>query len=315
MEKVVVLKSKTPKVYKSNKLNNANFGDFNHSDYQVFLTLLSKIGGVDGMGKYLQAEKLKREYVLTASEFSNIFNTATSNCYVALKKAVNRLMKTDVRIHEPGANSYVRINICSRAEYMEKEGKISVKFTDDIMPYLVQVKKKFLLYNLREVSNFGSLYTTRLYELLQEFKETGWMVKSIEQLKEAFAVGTKYKQYGHFKSKTFGPACEEINKNYDINLEFEEIKDGKKIVAIKFFFKRATIHQVTHQHTCETRKLYEKPKRKFIAKKERGVATKKPKNVESFPRVEAQPALEPIAKKSMPLSKFFSSLFGGYFKK
>jgi hypothetical protein len=38
-----VLKSKTPKVYKDKKLNNANFGDFNHSDYQVFLHLISKI--------------------------------------------------------------------------------------------------------------------------------------------------------------------------------------------------------------------------------------------------------------------------------
>ena len=52
-----VLKSKTPKVYKDKKLNNANFGDFNHSDYQVFLHLISKIGGVDEFGKYLQPEQ------------------------------------------------------------------------------------------------------------------------------------------------------------------------------------------------------------------------------------------------------------------
>ena len=63
-----VLKSKTPKVYKDKKLNNANFGDFNHSDYQVFLHLISKIGGVDEFGKYLQPEQLKRDYVLTAKE-------------------------------------------------------------------------------------------------------------------------------------------------------------------------------------------------------------------------------------------------------
>lgn len=51
-----VIKSKTPKAYKNKKLNNANFGDFNHTDYQVFLHLVSKIGGVDKVGKYLQAE-------------------------------------------------------------------------------------------------------------------------------------------------------------------------------------------------------------------------------------------------------------------
>ena len=52
------------------------------------------------------------------------------------------------------------------------------------MPYLAQVKEKFVLYNLKEIANFGSLYTTRLYELIQEFKETGWRLKSVDQLLE-----------------------------------------------------------------------------------------------------------------------------------
>jgi plasmid replication initiation protein len=258
MKKDVALKSKTPKVYKSNKLNNANFGDFTHTDYQVFLTLLSKIGGVDGSGKYLQYEKLEREHTLKASEFGRVFNCAQTHCYPALKKAVNKLMKTDIRIQEPGSTSYTRINVCSKAEYIENEGAINVKFTDDIMPYLIQVKERFMLYNLKEISNFGSIYTTRLYELLQEFKETGWMIKSIDQLKEAFAVGSKYKMYAHLKSKTFAPACEEINRNYKINLRFEEIKDGRKVSAIKFIFKPIAILEVANEATGKTRKLYTK---------------------------------------------------------
>ena len=61
-----VLHSKTPKSYKNKKLNNANFGDFSHNDYQVFLHLISKIGGVDEYGKYLQPHELQREHILTA---------------------------------------------------------------------------------------------------------------------------------------------------------------------------------------------------------------------------------------------------------
>ena len=68
-----ILKSKTPKVYKDNKLNQANFGNFTHNDYQVFLHLVSKIGGVDKEGRYLQPEQLQREHVLTAKEFSEVF--------------------------------------------------------------------------------------------------------------------------------------------------------------------------------------------------------------------------------------------------
>ena len=71
----LALQSKTPKAYKNKKLNNANFGNFTHNDYQVFLHLVSKLGGVDEFGKYLQPEQLKREHILSAKEFSEIFNT------------------------------------------------------------------------------------------------------------------------------------------------------------------------------------------------------------------------------------------------
>ena len=190
-----LLKSRTPKIYKNKKLNTANFGNFTHNDYQIFLHLVSKIGGVDEFGKYLQPEQLQREHILTAQEFSEVFNANVDNSYKVLRKAVDKLMKTDLKVERNESLELWRINVCSMAKYNKKEGCITVKFTDDIMPYLAQVRKKFVLYNLKEIANFGSLYTTRLYELIQEFKETGWVLKSVEQLRDIFAVGEKFKAY------------------------------------------------------------------------------------------------------------------------
>ena len=255
-----VFNSKTPKLYKNKKLNNANFGNFTLNDYQVFLHLVSKIGGVDEFGKYLQPEQLQREHLLTAKEFSDIFEVDIHTCYRILKKALDKLMKTDIKVERIELKEVWRINICSMAKYNKGEGYVSIKFTDDIMPYLSQVTKKFVLYNLKEISNFGSLYTTRLYELIQDFKETGWMLKSISQLREAFAVGDKFKAYRDFKIKTFAHACQEINDNYDIGLRFEEQKEGRKVVAVKFFFKQTIVTQVTNQKTGKTTNIYSKPK-------------------------------------------------------
>lgn len=255
-----VLKSKTPKSYKSKKLNNANFGNFTNSDYQVFLHLVSKIGGVDEFGKYLQPEQLQREHILTAKEFSELFNTDIDNSYRFLQKAVDKLMKTDIKVERIELKEVWRINVCSMAKYNKGGGYITVKFTDDVMPYLAQVKKKFVLYNLKEIANFGSLYTTRLYELLQEFKETGWMLKSVDQLREAFAVGKSFKLYGDFKAKILNHACQEINDNYDMDLRFEEEKEGRRVVAVKFFFKKTSVHEVTNRKTGKTKNVYQKPK-------------------------------------------------------
>ena len=255
-----VFEARIPKVYKNKKLNNANFGNFTLNDYQVFLHLVSKIGGVDESGKYLQPEQLQREYILAAKEFSEMFSADLSNSYKFLCNACKKLMKTSIILEKPELSGSREINVCSMAEYNESKGSITIEFTDRIMPYLAQVKEKFVLYNLKELSNFGSLYTTRLYELIQEFKETGWMLKSLDQLRAAFAVGDKFKMYGHFKKKILSHACQEINDNYDMGLKFEEIKKGRKVVAVKFSFESVVISQVTNQRTGKTTNIYSKPK-------------------------------------------------------
>ena len=265
-----VYNSKTDKIYKSQSLNKANFGDFTLTDYQVFLHLVSKVGGVDRFGKYLQAEQLERVHTLSAKEFSDLFNADLSNSYKLLRKACKKLMKTSILIEQADVKAVKEINICAEATYKPYEGEIEIKFTDSIMPYLAQVTKRFTLYNLKEISNFGSLYTTRLYELLQDFKTTGWMLVSIEQLRQYFAVGDKLKSYKDFKIRTFAHACEEINDNYDMNLTFEEIKTGRKIVAIKFLFKQTQIIKRLDQNG-QVHNEYIKPKAKIKLPKPKSV--------------------------------------------
>lgn len=297
-----ILKSKTPKVYKDNKLNQANFGNFTHNDYQVFLHLVSKIGGVDKEGRYLQPEQLQREHVLTAKEFSEVFETDIDNSYRYLKKAINKLMKTDIKVERPENNSIVRINVCSQAEYKKREGAIIIEFTDRIMPYLSQVRQKFVLYNLKEIANFNSIYTTHLYELIQQFKDTGYLIRSVEQLREIFAVGTKFKAYKDLKRRTFDHACKEINNNYEMNLGYEEIKEGRKIVAVKFVFKKTKIHKVTNQRTGIEKNLYIKPKTQNKKSKE----SKKdyPKDV-----LEGQMSFDEIKKEPQEIKNTLSKLF------
>jgi hypothetical protein len=77
----VLYNSKTLKVYKSKKLNNARLEDFTLNDYQVFLLIISKLGKVDNMGKYLQPELLERNFTITAKEFSQAFNIEVSYAY------------------------------------------------------------------------------------------------------------------------------------------------------------------------------------------------------------------------------------------
>jgi plasmid replication initiation protein len=216
---------------------------------------------VDIDGNYIPPNKLNREYTLSAKDYNTIFNCNMKHAYDFLRKACDKLMNTNITIHRIEDNTIWKINICSSAKYNKKEGCITIRFTDDIMPYLSQVREKFVMYDLKEVAGFSSLYTTRLYELLQEFKDTGYLTKSILQLREIFATGDKLQKYSHFKTKTFVHAVYEINNHYNADLKFEEIKEGRKVAAIKFTFNKTKIAKRYRQDGSYTNE-YIKPKEK-----------------------------------------------------
>ena len=257
-----IQKSKTPKVYKNKKLNNANFGTYNLNDYQVFLQLVTKLGKVDESGTYKQPQTLERKHILTAKEFSQAFNVDINTTYRVLKTAGKKLARTAITLEKPDLFVTQEIPICSFAEYNNKEGSLTIEFNEHIMPYLAQVKQKFVLYNLKEIANFGSLYSTRLYELIQEFKDTGYIIKSVAQLREIFAVGKKFPDYNNFKRYTFAHAVDEINSQYEMNLSFKELKEGRRVVSIRFEFTPSHKAQGYNPATKQMVNITVKPKRK-----------------------------------------------------
>ena len=258
-----IISSKKRKIYKHNKLNRAGFGNYNLNDYRVYLNAIALIGGVTGHGKYIQPEKLQRNYRLSAIEFAQQFNIAQNHAYEILKKAVDKLMKTDIRVEEPDLFRTVRINVCEKAVYCEKEGTIDILFTGSIMEYLQQRTKNFTLYNLKEISCLTSFYAVRVYELMQQFNTTsGMVIHTLEQWREIFGISPEeYKLYGHMKAKVFMQALEEINTKTGYKLTMTEEKDGKKVARVRFDFKPDTIHSGFDVRTGETHTKHIKPRK------------------------------------------------------
>lgn len=262
-DKPKILKSKTKKVYKSNKLNNANFANFNLNDYRVYLNAIALVGGVTAQGKYIQPDELQREYRLSAIEFSNQFNLDIKNSYRILKQAIKKLMKTDITIEKPELFQTWQINVCERAVYNEKEGTIDIMFTGSIMEYLKQRTKNFTLYNLKEVADLTSLYAVRLYELMQQFNTTtGMIIHTVEQWREIFGlISTQYPLYANLKQKVFNQALEEINTKTGYKLTMTEEKEGRKVVRVRFDFAPDKVYSGVDLRTGEMTTRHKKPRK------------------------------------------------------
>ena len=123
-----------------------------------------------------------------------------------------------------------------------------------------------------------------------------------------FVVGNKFKTYNNFKQKTFAHACQEINTNYDMGLRFEELKEGRKIVAVKFFFKQTIVTQVTNQKTGKTTNIYSKPKTQTNTRKK----VKQASLSSSLDILEGQLSFMELKPEVKPMKSILSSILSKF---
>jgi plasmid replication initiation protein len=233
---------KLSKVQKSNELNQANFSDFSLSCYRVLLNLISKLHRHDLNGDPIPINMVSRDCELTAQEYAKEFGIDGNTSYEILKAATDKLMKTSFSINLSKCD-ILKINVCSQSHYQKSQGKISIRFTEEIMPHLAELKQNFVMYNLCDIAGFDSIYSVRLYELIHQFKTTGLLEISVSDLRFKLGVGAKYKAYNDFKKFTFAHAVDEINSQYGIGLTYKEIKTGRSVTAIIFTFRRTVLTQ------------------------------------------------------------------------
>jgi hypothetical protein len=131
--------------------------------------------------------------------------------------------------------SLLRISWLSSVEYFKGTGIIELCFDPKLKPYLLQLKKRFTTYRLKEVIQLKSSFSIRIYELLKQYVKIGERIFLLETLKASLGIGpTKYSLYGDFKKRVLLVAQSEVAEKTDISFEFKEIKEGRKVVKIKF---------------------------------------------------------------------------------
>ena len=127
------------------------------------------------------------------------------------------------------------------------EGKIFFQFNDMMIPFLLQLKGKFTEIEFDYVAKMGSKYGVRLYEVLYSYyydkRQEHSIIFPLNELQEA--LGSSYPLYANFAQKVLKPALSDINQYTDIQVDFETIKEGKKVVSIKFIIRpQTTVHML-----------------------------------------------------------------------
>ena len=225
-------------IKKSNDLIEARY-KFDLWETRIFLTLLSFIRRDDNEFNV---------YRLWYRDIAKLFHLHKRANYDLLRQAVVSLMdkKFVVSTVVDGFKRREVYHIIRKVNYLEEgqEGKkgyenqeyIDLKIEEEMKPLLLQLQKSFTAYDMENVVNLG-VYAVRIYELLKQYEKIGSRALGFEELKTMFELEKEYPEFANFNRRVIEPAVSEINKTTDLFIsDVEKIKEGKKIVAVRFRF-------------------------------------------------------------------------------
>ncbi|RZK33267.1 MAG: RepB family plasmid replication initiator protein, partial [Hymenobacter sp.] len=130
-----------------------------------------------------------------------------------------------------------------RVKYMIGEGRIEVKFSDDIKPYLFDLKDNFTSFQLYAALRLGSKYAKRIYALCSQWKDRGQtQTFSIDEFKKMLALlddkgNEQFERLSDFKRFVLDASVKQINQHTDLQIDYTLQKRGRSFQDITFNIK------------------------------------------------------------------------------
>lgn len=170
---------------------------------------------------------------ITADEFREAWNLSSKDAYTALRDATNELYERS--IVEVKGKRITKDRWVSRVRYHDGEGWAELSFSPHVVPHLTSLGRDFTKYRLGQVANLRSTYSVRIFEWCIQFADTGWLVVSLDDL--ARRLGVAYGRYVDLRRKVIEPAVKELQAKSNLDIDWEPIKEGRTVKAIRFSFK------------------------------------------------------------------------------
>lgn len=180
----------------------------------------------------LKTDSSNERLVFPAIDCGRFYNMNESSSRRYMKAALNSLWDREVVTHDGIGHRW----IISRGKY--DDGKLLFKFHPDLQPHLFDLKACFTQYFLERAADFKLFYTWRLFEMLMQWRTTGFMTISVDELVEKLELTDYYtKDFGRIRTKIIDPAIAEMKKKADLDVKWKgTASKGRKIDRLEFKF-------------------------------------------------------------------------------
>ena len=176
-----------------------------------------------------------KEYRFPIEDFIQFFSIKDKNAPKEYERIAHGIMSKPFTVE----NDVERFTATwlSEAKYHKKQKIFTFRFTPSLKRYLIQLKKFYTRYKMINLIHMENCYSESVYELLKQYETIGKRSVSMEKIRTMLGLERKYPLYSNFRVKVLEPAVEEINKYSDINIAYQEVKEGRKISGLNFEIK------------------------------------------------------------------------------
>ena len=197
---------------------------------------------------------------LSKSTVYSFFQVTDNDKHTRFKSALTTLHQQSIfevrEENEQGKWKYKIISPISSSEWNDYSDTLKIKFTDDIMPYLIELKTNFTQYLITDIMELNSKYSIIFYKWFSmnynqydTYKGTGSRnEEQLERLKNPYIsmpelrrmtnTLKEYNRVDNFEARVLKPAKEEINEHTHFTMTYEKIKKGRSVVGIKFYIDK-----------------------------------------------------------------------------
>lgn len=214
-------------IVKSNKLIEAIYEDFfTIREQKIIFKVCSLIK---------QEDEAFADYTISIKEFSEMMELKGKPKYSDYQRITENLLSKVISIKEE--SGLLQTHWFSKVRYNYGDGTIDFSFPYELKPHLLKLQENFTPLDLKYILKLNSTHSIRLYEIMRSLSFRHNALIDLQDLKKMLGLTNSYAEYSNFKLRVLNPSKKEISTKTDITFEYEEVKKGRKVVAVRFFIK------------------------------------------------------------------------------
>jgi plasmid replication initiation protein len=173
-----------------------------------------------------------KEYHIKINDFKELIGSTSKKTYEYVDIMTDELMRKPLKVGDE------KFNWVYYARYSLGDNIVALKIAPELKPYLLELKKNFLQYNITNILSLKSGYVIRLYELCKDqyieatrYKKEKQRVHfelKIERMRELFEIPDSY-SYKDIRVHILDKAVKQFRQKTDIKIEYKVQKIGRKV--------------------------------------------------------------------------------------